>query len=257
MVYGVQHTAALLSPLFVLGAIPGDRTVQNKPLAHRVGKNEMYGVTMVHDCRIPIESSILDTYLLHVPFRKIKLSLRLWVGKGGPTVMIDYADAMAGKGVSIRAMIQSVLDKDQNMGVAYDESMWRDRLDGAHGDLESYALDPASSDEIGWNFNCDSRTFWKKREADRVRYIVRHEPHEMMVSLSVAKAAGTKKMWGWGCNVYGKPNEVLRDLKKVAGHGSEVYISLSQRPTFWLHDVVIPSPSDWATIEAKSSKGWQ
>jgi hypothetical protein len=32
MVYGVQHTAALLNPLFVLGANPGDRTAQNMPL---------------------------------------------------------------------------------------------------------------------------------------------------------------------------------------------------------------------------------
>jgi hypothetical protein len=212
-----------------------------------------------HGVREPdsLESSILDTYLLHVPFRKIKLSLSLWVGKDGPTVMIDYVDAMAGKGVSIRAMIQSVLDEDQYMSVAYDESIWRVKLDGAYEDLASYVLDPGGSDEHGWNFSCDSRTFWKKREADRTRYIIRHAFHEMMASLSVAKAVGNEKLWGWGCNVYGKPNEVLRDFKKVAGHDSEAYISLSQRPTFWLHDVVIPSPSDWATIEAKSSKGWQ
>lgn len=46
-------------------------------------------------------SSILDTYLLSVPFKNLKLSLRLRVGKGGPMVIIDEVSVDAKEPMTI------------------------------------------------------------------------------------------------------------------------------------------------------------
>jgi hypothetical protein len=258
MVYDVQHIAALLNPLFVVGAIPGDRTVQDKPLARREGACEKYGITMRHECRIPMTSSILDTYLMHVPFRKLKLSLRFWVGNDGPTMIIDDADVGDGNDMTIRAMIQSVMVKDQKLGVAYDESMWR-------GQSDRYPTAgvpaPCHRRKRDWYFKQDTREWvhadivsqkwWAERRAERRRLIVQLDPDEVVESLHAAKAVGEEETWG--CDVCGKPGEILRDLQQAADRGSEVNVSLSQRPTFFLHDVVIPATSDWVAIMAKSS----
>lgn len=125
IVYGFQHAAAALSPFFIQGALPGDYTVHHTPLSCRIDFHEKYGVTMAHDCIIPIESSVLDTYLLDAPLKKLQLSLRLWVGEGGPTVMIDEVDVDAGKPMTIRAVIDSVLKRPQEIGLAFDEERWR------------------------------------------------------------------------------------------------------------------------------------
>jgi hypothetical protein len=257
MAYGCQHTAALLNPLFVAGAIPGDRTVQNKPLAGRDGACERFGITMERQCRIPMDSSILDTYLLHVPFRKLKMSLVLWVGKDGPAVIIDDADVGAGNGTPIRAMIHSVLEKEQKLGVAYNESLWR----GAYslyptpgvplpGDPK-YRVQYYNDRLRRWGIRHDDTSFWKQREADRKRFLSKCSPEKMLQGLWYARGTGSEQKWG--CDMYGKPGEILRHLQESAGHGSEVYVSLNQRPTLWLHDVVIPATSDWVSIMAKNS----
>jgi hypothetical protein len=99
----------------------------------------------------------------------------------------------------------------------------------------------------------DSQEWWAKRRAERKRLIVQLSPDKVVESLHAAKAAGRQETWG--CDVSGKPGEILRDLQQAADRGSEVYVSLSQRPTFFLHDVVIPAISDWVAIEAKNSWG--
>jgi hypothetical protein len=124
--HGFQHTAAALSPFFIQGAFSGNYAVHYMSLSSRAETREKYGITMERECIMPIESSVLDTYLLEVPFKKLKLSLRLWVGEGSPTIMIDDVGIDAEQPMTIRAMVDSVLSRPQYIGLAFKEEEWRD-----------------------------------------------------------------------------------------------------------------------------------
>lgn len=123
--YGFQHTVVALNPIFIQGAFYDNYTVQHMPLSSRNEPHEKYDVTIKHNYILRLESSVLDAYLLSVPFKKLKLSLRLRVGKGGPMVMIDEAPLNAKEPMTIRAMIDSVMKHPQEIGLAFDEAKGR------------------------------------------------------------------------------------------------------------------------------------
>jgi hypothetical protein len=252
--HGFQHTAAALNPLFIPGAFSENHTVHYMPLPFRTGLHEKYGVTMAHQCVIPIESHALDTYLLDIPFKKLKLSLRLWVGEGGPTVMIDMVDVDAKKPMTIRAMIDSVLDSPQEMGLAFEEKKWR----AYDAEFPRACSQPrrVEGNGAGWYANVhyfadfeDAERERKFQQTKRARYIPELLPYQIPRSLLAARKFEREARWR--CEAFAKPTEILDELQAVAGPGSRVYVSLSQQPTFLLHDIVIPSPEDWAKIEAR------
>jgi hypothetical protein len=75
--------------------------------------------------------------------------------------------------------------------------------------------------------------------------------HSFQVAPSLLSAKTFGREASWRRETFAKPTEILRELQDVAGLGPRVYVSLSQQPTFLLHDVVIPSLEDLATIEAR------
>ena len=252
IVYGFQHTVAALNPIFVQGAFYDNYAVHHMPLSSRNEPHEKYGVTIKHNCVLRLESSLLDTYLLSVPFKKLKLSLRLRVGKGGPMAMIDEVDVVAKQSVTIRAMIDSVLKHPQEIGLTFDEARWRGdsarypRAGRAPRRFESSAGD-------GWivgtrffrNYR-DAERDWNYQRGARMDLIPDLPLWQVTQRLHGAQVAGRSARWG--CDTFAKPTEVVRELQKVAGPSSTVYVSLSQQPTFLLQDIVVPSPKDWAEI---------
>jgi hypothetical protein len=54
------------------------------------------------------------------------------------------------------------------------------------------------------------------------------------------------------CDESGKTGEILKYFR-LKDLGSKSYVNLSQRAKTHLHDVVLPSLSDWASIKAKQS----
>jgi hypothetical protein len=54
------------------------------------------------------------------------------------------------------------------------------------------------------------------------------------------------------CDEGGKTGEILKYFR-LKDLGSKSYVNLSQRAKTHLHDVVLPSLSDWASIKAKQS----
>lgn len=91
----------------------------------------------------------------------------------------------------------------------------------------------------------------KAHQADRALLIPELLPgaYQVYRSLSAAKRAGTEATWQ--CETLAKPSAVLHDLQAFLGPPSKVYVSLSEKPTFLLHDLVIPSPEDWAKLKAR------
>ena len=259
IVYGFQHAVATLNPVFIQGAFPGNYTVQQMTLSSRNELHEKYGVTIGHECAISMESDVLDTYLLDVPLRKVRLSLRPWVGEGGPTVIIDEVDIDAGEPMTmtIRAMVDAVLGNPQEIGLAFEEDKWRRcHARCPRPDRQPRPYEGNGGHNGGWlangqHFNDYERAKRKLEalQADRARFIPDLLPHLVGQSLLAAKVAGRET--GWRCETLAKPSEILRDLQAVADPGSRVYISLSQQPTFLLRDIVVPSPKDWAAIEAR------
>lgn len=252
--HGFQHTAAVLNPLFIPGALPGDYTVHGTPLSSRNGLYDKYGVTMAHDCVIPMESSVQDTYLLDVPLKKLQLSLRLWLGEGGPTVMIDRVNVVAEQPMTIRAMIDSVLGSPQEMGLAFEEEKWR----AYNAEFPRAGGQPrrVEGNGAGWYANVhwfadfeDAEREPKFQQTKRARYIPELLPYQIPRSLLAARKF--EKEARWRCEAFAKPTEILDELQAIAGPGSRVYVSLSQKPTFLLRDIVIPSSEDWAKIEAR------
>lgn len=111
---------------------------------------------------------------------------------------------------------------------------------------------------VGWVVNSQyfihyesAKRALKAQQADRALLIPELFPGAQQVSrsLSAAKRAGREATWQ--CETLAKPSDILRDLQAVAGPDSRVFVSLSQKPTFLLRDIVIPSPEDWAKIEAR------
>jgi hypothetical protein len=88
----------------------------------------------------------------------------------------------------------------------------------------------------------------KRQQAARARFIPELLPHQVAQSLFAAK--GIERKARWRCETFATPTEILRDLQAVVGPGSRVYVSLSQQRTFLLHDIVVPSPEEWAAIKA-------
>jgi hypothetical protein len=223
-------------------------------LSSRSGLHEKYGVTMEQACVMSMESSVLDTYLLEIPFKKLKLNLKFRVGENSPTMGIFQATVDAEQAMTIRAMIDSVLETSQIISLAFDEDRWR----GFKYEYEFPSLAKPESHDV-YRRNAGRGRWYPHDDHARKRCqmrpvqfaLPRVKPFQIISSLRGAKAAGREAVWGR--ETYAKPSAVLSDLQAFAGPGSKVYVSLSQQPTFLLHDIVIPSPKDWAEIEATSN----
>ena len=233
MAWGVQYTASPLNPLFAPGVLHWDLITQNKRLKDRRSEDERFGITMGTDSRIPMEYSILDTYLLEAPFKKLVLNVCFWVGEGGPAIVVSDVDIGPGEAMTIRGMVNLVLDKHQKLGLAFDIKKWRS------DSVKSPAWYDPRSQRI-------SRTHAERRDP-----VMLSSPEDIVFHMDLAKKAG--RLEQWRCDTYAKPSTVIRHLQVAAGPESKVYVGLSQvdRPTFLLKDVVVPSSEDWAAIEAK------
>jgi len=244
--HGFQHTAAALNPFFIQGAFSENYAVHYMSLSSRAGANEKYGMTMEHNCVISMESSLLNTYLLEVPFKKLKLSLRLWVGQNSPTISIKEATVDAGEPVTIRTMIDSVCNSNQKIYLAFDEDRWRGfRHDAEFPELTKSVLRGSGRLYLEFDSGRDRRPV-RMTQFD-LPFL---HPHQVAQGLFAAKMAGREATWG--CEVSAKPSQIFGDLQAVLGLGFKMYVSLSQQPTFVLHDIVVPSPEEWAKIEARN-----
>lgn len=280
--HGFQHTAAALNPCFIQGPFPQNYAVHYMSLASRSGPQEKYGVTMEHDRVMSMESSVLDTYLLEVPCKRLKVSFRFWVGENSPTIGIFETAVNAGNPMTIRAMIDSVLESPQVISLAFDEDKWRGfKYDDEFPELappppppvahhvhpyapvvhDEYRYAPVGHRVYRWDIASGrwhaDHDYSRKRsqpsqpsQVKKIKYILpRVCSNQIVPSLRAAKSAG--KEAAWGCETYAKPSAVFQDLQSFFGPGSKIYVSLSQQPTFLLRDVVVPSPEEWAKIEAR------
>lgn len=301
--HGFQHTAAALNPCFIQGAFSENYAVHYMSLASRSGPQEKYGVTMEYDRVMSMKASVLDTYLLEVPCKKLKVSLRFWVGENSPTIGVFETAVNAGEPMTVRAMIDSVLQSPQVISLAYDEDRWRgfkyddefpklappvaqnvsqhepvayfaDPFEpGSHYELpfalvenDGYQYDaPAGHRVHRWDIasgmwltdhdysrkrSQPSQPVQPPQHKKKTKSVLPRVCSDQIVpSLRAAKAAGKES--AWGRETYAKPSAVLQKLQAFFGSGSKVYVSLSQQPTFLLRDVVIPSPEEWAKIEAR------
>lgn len=183
--------------------------------------------------------------------------------------------------MTIRAMIDSILESPQVISLVFDEDKWRGfKCDDEFPKLapppppvvhHGHPYAPAVHDEyqyapVGhrvyrwdiasgrWHADHD---YSRKRsqpsqpsQVKKIKYILpRVCSNQVVPSLEAAKAAG--KEAEWGRETYARPSAVLQDLQSFFGPGSKIYVSLSQQPTFLLRDVVVPSPEEWAKIEAR------
>ena len=283
--HGFQHTAAALNPCLIQGGFSENYAVHYMSLASRSGPQEKYGVTMEYDRVMSMESSVLDTYLREVPCKRLKISLRFWVGENSPTIGIFETAVNAGEPMTIRTMIDSVLQSPQVISLAFDEDRWR----GFKYDDEFPKLAPpvAPVSHRGHKFYPEAYSivhqpypvthhvyrrdavserwypdleYTRKRsqpfqppKAKKVKYVLpRVCSTQIVPSLKSAKAAGKES--AWGRETYAKPSAVLQELQAFFGQASKVYVSLSQQPTFLLRDVVVPSPEEWAKIEARAKR---
>jgi hypothetical protein len=243
MAWGVQHTASALNPLFVPGALYSNEHVLNKCLAECEDEYEKYAVKMRRECRISMKASLLDTYLLDTPFRRLELSLRFWVGEGGPSIITDNANVGAGKAMSIRDMIRRVVGSVQELGIAFDEDRYR--KDSAR-DLQVHLYTSGRTSVETRGARKMRRLVVSQRQAINKLNLSQIVPH-----LTAAKSAPIPNRWR--CEIDTKPSVLFERLQVTAGRPKpRVYVSLGQHPAFLLHDVVIPSPEDWAKIESLS-----
>jgi hypothetical protein len=250
--HGFQHTAAALNTLFIPGAFSENHAVHYMPLPFRTGLHEKYGITMEQAGVMSMESSILETYLLEIPFKKLKLNLRFWVGENSPTVGVFEATVNAEKPMTIRAMIDSVLQSRQVISLAYDEDQWRGfKHDDDIPDLFNVSPDdllPRVPDRGRWYTDYDHGR--RRLRSKRVQFILpKVKWYEIMPSLKAARAAGNEA--AWGRETYAKPSAVLHDLQALFGPPSQVSISLSQQPEFALHDIVVASLEHQAETVAR------
>ena len=228
MVWGVQYTASPLNPLFAPGILHWDLIMQNKRLKDRRSEDERFGITMGTDSRIPMESSILDTYLLEAPFKKIVLNVCFWVGEEGPAIVVSDVDVGPGEAMTIRDMVDVAVDKHQKIGLAFDIKKWR---------RDSAVYPPVPHDHRRQPYEGPRENTPGGCAHIRDNPVTLLNPRNIVWHMNKAKKAGKPEQWR--CDTFAKPSTVIRHLQVAAGPGYRVYVGLSQvdRLTFMLKDV--------------------
>lgn len=234
MVYGYQHIAAILNPLFEpLSRIAAAyHRIQRTPtLAERASgggrDDERHGVVVAHTMHATLESSIMDTFLLDKPFTIRMASLEFRAGKDGPCIFIDQGLIKVGEDWTLRDIIRAVLSKRCDLAVMSARAAQKYRR--AREDEHSPQL-------VGPRDSTRRKLQMPLRRLDALEYELNSNAADV----------------AWRFRMHDVPNLVIGTLERFYDTSMEIYFS-HQRPTFLLKDLVIPSPQDWAKIEANQA----
>ena len=215
VVQGQQHTAAVLKPLF-------ETSIRKAVATYNFREDEMCGVAVAHTMHVTLESSIMDTFVLNKPFTIRKAYLECRLGENGPWVFIDRDFIRVGEEWTLRDIMRSVLSQDGHLVIMSAEA--------AQNYHRSYT----------WELNRWAGLDWA-RSAFEIPFV----PIDALEDELNSNAAG----FAWRFRVQNIPHLVIGALERLYGVPAKIYLG-RQEPTFWLDNLVVPSPQDWLTIKA-------
>lgn len=234
IVFGYQHTAAILNPLFEPSsciATAYHRIQRTPTLAERASgggrDDEMYGVAVARTMHVTLESSILDTFLLDKPFTIRKAYLEFRVGKDGPCVFINQDLIKIRESCTLRGIIRAVLSERCHLMVMSARAAQNYRR--TREDRRSLQL-------VG---------------SRGIAQVTRCMPLRRLDALDYELTSNAADV-AWRFRMHDKPHLVIETLERLCATPAEIYFS-HQEPTFLFKDLVIPSPQDWAKIRAKEA----
>lgn len=243
IIYGYQHTAAILNGLFEPSSSASGvygRHVMKTPAEGKdyIGSDAVHGITLPFLAKITPQSSLLDTFLLDRTCTISSVCFEVRVGDSGTSVFIRRDKVAVQEDWTIRDIFDEVLTKKCQMLVMSEVAARRHRQEYAYK-LPFWTL------TNGW---------WDSDVRPRGDI---HIPSGDLKKLKQKAAdALNDASWRayWQFKIHDIPNVVVKALESIEWSDSKIWICPSQGPTFWLKDIVIPSPQDWAEIEAKKNQ---
>ena len=242
IVYGYQHTAAILNGLFepsssATGVYGQHVTKTYAEGRDYIGSDAVHGVTLPFLTKITPQSSLLDTFLLDRTCTISSVSFEVRIGDSGTSAFIRRDKVAVQEDWTIRDILEEVLTKKCKMLVMSEVAARRHRQEYA------YKLPFWTLTNGWWDSDLQPRGDVKIPSGDLKKL--------KQKAADALNDASWRAYWQF--KIHDIPRVVISALESIEWSDSKIYIDPSQGPTFWLLDIVIPSPQDWAEIEARKN----
>lgn len=265
IVHGFQHIAAMSNPFFAPAAKVGKW--YSRPERHTTtttmhpwktehpwhrdyswptstvevvegGLEDKYGITVTHAMHVSMKSSLMETYLLNCSCTITRVYLEVRVGEDGPCVFVDQDSIAVEPTSKIGDIVNSALSKACHLRIMSREAAQRNR--------NQFAA-PLKGDHYHRSDIAHSNFLDNARKSRALRYLDLDGICEDISDESNFDSP-------WRCRAHETPRKVIQALETFCGCPSEIYFHPDQGPTFWLKEVVINTPSEWAEIGAKRAE---
>jgi hypothetical protein len=231
MLWGFQHTAAVVNPLLgpVVKVSEKCRDIARQRLRPRGGEGggegsvqaRRYGIAFEQATLVNKDSSLLKTYLFDQPYKISRLQLQIRVSKDGPWIFVDQRKSIVVlQDWMIGDILQSAMDHECGLVVLSERAARSARQ---------------ASSAMSWDGSPSRFGDYPLSLSELATDVFQGLAHDARYRITLRAA----------------PKKVIESLEHFCGDDYEFYFCPEQGPTFWMHNVVVPSPEDWAEIEAK------